>query len=119
MTTKDPANKPIISEVPGSHQWVARRSFEHGYLPMLHHLKAPDQVGGYALDLLREAIKVPGKNLAEDSAGRQTFDRMSPGEMVNMCMDAAELAFKELYRRGLMMDIPTVGEAQDHYKDTN
>lgn len=119
MTMTDAAKKPIISEEPGSHQWVARRSFEHGYLPMLHHLKLPNNVGGYALDLLLEAIKAPGKNWAEDSAGRQTFNRMAPDEMVNMCMDVAELAFKELHRRGLMMDIPTVEEAEEHYKDSN
>ena len=82
----------------------------------MHHLEMPDREARFAMELLERWSLVMADADGEDSAGRQKQRRMSVEETVQLACDTSEAAFTEFRKRGWMIQMPTLSEADEMAK---
>ena len=70
----------------------------------------PNQVGHYALELIKQHANVAGHQDGEDSTGRAKLRLQAVDELVTRSFDIAELAYKVARERGHMVDLPDLNE---------
>jgi len=99
--------------------WYAHKSFDLGFHSVRAHKTTIEQRSKFALDLMREMVKVPFDADGEDSAGRQRGRRQTATEIVDLAFAIADATFAKLEAEGRLLPVPTPEDAEAVYKDTN
>lgn len=91
-----------------THKTTVTRTFGRNAekIVMVEPSHEPDIRAKFALNLIQEWGKVPFAEDGEDSAGRQKAKRIDAAELVDTAVEAAELAFKVLFYKGWMVEMP-------------
>ena len=83
----------------------------------IDHRQALAPVAELAKIFAIEWGKIPYEKDSEDSAGRQTFKRKSPKEVVDDSFDAAEYFLNRASKDGYVIDLPSVRENNEYVPD--
>ena len=92
-------------------------AFSHKVEIAVNRLQVPKAEGGYALNLLERWSMVSGKDTHTDDNGHQHYRLLEPEEVVQRAFNIAEIAFKELRARDLLIELPSVEEAEQMIKE--
>lgn len=99
-------------------------SVEHRYgknvLAEVHvtRLEHPNWEARMACILIEKWGPVMAKHAGSDPTGRAFMKELHPTEIVEKCCDTAQLAVAEFRRRGWIMEIPSMEEAEEILKRT-
>lgn len=73
----------------------------------------PNDVGRFAMELIRQVGIAVAEVGAEDSSGRATFQVMPAAEIAARACDIAEQTFNEMEKRGMLQPILPYEAARD------
>lgn len=75
--------------------------------------EVPTEEAKLAMSCIERWGMVAGMPDGEDSSGRAKLGLMPPDELVERAFDVAHLAFSEMRKRQLVLNVPTLDEADN------
>ncbi|HHJ80712.1 MAG TPA: hypothetical protein ENJ65_03670 [Candidatus Tenderia electrophaga] len=76
----------------------------------IHDTELLNKQAAFMLQFIERWGMVAATEHGEDSAGRSKLRLLTPAELVDRAAVTAELAFAEMRRRGLIVDLPCLDE---------
>lgn len=85
--------------------------------PVVHARQMLGERAAFAKEIIARWALVAGESDGEDSAGRSKLRCMTPTESATRACDVADAAFGEFYKRGWVIDMPSLDEMREEIKN--